>query len=69
MGDKVGEVVIAGVGEGDGVKFAVYLPLSHTKYAASKTIIKIITTIVTFLLKLMITPLQAVLALSILTDV
>lgn len=44
-------LTVAASGEGDGVRVAVYLPLNQTKYAASKTIIKIITTIVTFRLK------------------
>lgn len=44
----VGSTVITGVGAGV-VTVSVYLPLNQTKYAAKRTMIKIITTIVTFL--------------------
>lgn len=50
VGVKVGVASTVGWGVGLGVGEAVYLPRSQTKYAARRTMIRIITTIVTFLL-------------------
>lgn len=51
LGVREGITTAVGIGVGVAIKsLAVYLPLSQTKYPASKTTIKIMTTIVTFLL-------------------
>jgi len=47
---RLGLGVTVAVGDGLISKVSWYFPLNQTKYAANRTIIKIITTIVTFLL-------------------